>query len=526
MGDPNWSNVVLLLGFEGSDGATGSPGMTDESPSAHGTATVSGNAQIDTAQFKFGSSSLLSDGSGDGLTFANSSDWNLSSANSSQFTIELFARITTTTPTNRALVWCGGSVGTLSFAFWVETTGNGQLAFWGSTSGSSFNWTVATTGLTWATGTWYHLAVDKDSSGKVRLYRDGVMLASATPASSILANSTQPLRVGMDGGSGRSWPGWIDEVRVTKGIARYASDTGFTVPTAAFPRGADVTSNIAASQLISAFSQSSTLTVDDSASANQSIPAFDQVASLIVLNPRSISGDQTIPAFGQSAVLTTATLLSISQTIPAFTQSVTLTVECVIAVDQTIPAFSQAVTLRRGDATPGLIFRGVIGGCSINRAGLATLEARSILTLGRGFLSERFCQQCRTDLYGARCKVDNDSFSASATVASVSGQFKFVVTALPDVRATGTWYDLGQAVITSGDSDGTPFQIKTWTSGTLTVEAMVPIDQLLSVGDTLTLYAGCDKSSTTCRDKFSNIINYRGEEYAAARDLQLTTAGG
>jgi hypothetical protein len=305
---------------------------------------------------------------------------------------------------------------------------------------------------------------------------------------------------------------------------------------------------VAVSQTVPVFSQSTTLTVEVTISASQPIPAFTQTVDLSTNSVQSvanqtipafaqsaaltvdvqISAAQTIPAFGQSAdlVIDISRSITVAQTIPAFSQSVTLTVECLVTVAQTIPDFNQAATIRRGDATPGLIFRGVIGGCSINRAGLATLEARSILTLGRGFLSERFCQQCRADLYDARCKVDKDSFSASATVASVPSQFKFTVTALPDVRATGTWYDLGQAVITSGDSDGTPFQIKTWTSSTLTVEAMVPIDQLLSVGDTLTLYAGCDKSSTTCRDKFSNIINYRGEEYAAGRDLQLTTAGG
>jgi hypothetical protein len=30
--------------------------------------------------------------------------------------------------------------------------------------------------------------------------------------------------------------GWLDEIRITKGVARYASDSGYTVPTAAFPR--------------------------------------------------------------------------------------------------------------------------------------------------------------------------------------------------------------------------------------------------------------------------------------------------
>ncbi len=232
--DPFLSNVVLLLGFEGSDGSTS---ISDESPQAsfHPTGTVIGNAQIDTAQFKFGVSSLLSDGTGDGVSFVDTNDWDLSDANSDQFTIELWARTTSATPTDRAFVWQGGVVGSCCFAFRTNTSGNGEIEFLGATGGT-FNWSVATSGINWATGTWYHIAVDKDFNGKVRLYRDGVMVASDTPASSVLFNSSQTLRVACDGSGGRSWPGWIDEVRITKGMARYASDAGFDVPTAAFPR--------------------------------------------------------------------------------------------------------------------------------------------------------------------------------------------------------------------------------------------------------------------------------------------------
>lgn len=230
--DPFINNVVLLLGFEGADGSTT---ITDESPAAHGAATILGNAQIDTAQFKYGASSMLSDGTNDGVTFNDSADWDLSDANSDQFTLEIFAKLTTTTPTERGLMWQGGTNGSLSFFFWIDASG--ELAFSGFVDGSTATqWIIASSGLVWSTINFYHFAVDKDSTGKVRVYRDGVMVASATPASSLLHNSNQPLRVGTDGSNIRSWPGWLDEARITKGIARYASDSGFTVPAAAFPR--------------------------------------------------------------------------------------------------------------------------------------------------------------------------------------------------------------------------------------------------------------------------------------------------
>ncbi len=230
--DPYFLYVVLLLGCEGADGSTT---FTDESPSAHGAGTVLGNLQVDTAQFPFGTASAVSDGTNDGLSFADHANWDLSDANGDAFTIEVFAKLTTSTPTSRALLWQGGSNGTLCFFFWIDTAG--ELAFSGFNDGStSTQFIVASTGITWATTGFYHFAVTKDAFGKVRLFRDGVMVASSTPASSVLNDSNQTLRVGTDGSNIRSWPGWWKEARITKGICRYPSDGGFTVPTAAFPR--------------------------------------------------------------------------------------------------------------------------------------------------------------------------------------------------------------------------------------------------------------------------------------------------
>jgi hypothetical protein len=97
--DPHIGNVVLLLGFEGADASTGAPGMTDESPAAHGTGTAHGNAQINTAQFKYGAASLKCDGTGHGLHFppASPPDWQIAPASGDQFTVEAFIIPNTTT---------------------------------------------------------------------------------------------------------------------------------------------------------------------------------------------------------------------------------------------------------------------------------------------------------------------------------------------------------------------------------------------------------------------------------------------
>ena len=64
------------------------------------------------------------------------------------------------------------------------------------------------------------------------------MVGSATDGSIINIASTEYCTIGTIGTLDTFNPltGWIDELRITKGVARYDSDSGFTVPTAAFPR--------------------------------------------------------------------------------------------------------------------------------------------------------------------------------------------------------------------------------------------------------------------------------------------------
>lgn len=227
--DPHLGSVVLLLGFEGADGATAT---SDESPAARGAATFFNQAQLDTAQKKFGSSSLLLDGTDDRITFPDHADWTFGS--STDFTIEAWVRFNNTTGFQAV---CSHWTATGPDQSWVfDKNSSHELRFAYSTDGSS---TVEVKG-TWgpSTGTWYHVAADK-SGGTLRIYADGTMIAKATSVPSF-HNSATGLRIGTAGGTAfgevNDFNGWIDELRITRGVARYASDAGYTVPAAAFPR--------------------------------------------------------------------------------------------------------------------------------------------------------------------------------------------------------------------------------------------------------------------------------------------------
>jgi hypothetical protein len=224
-GDQYWSNVVLLIGANGADA---SKTFIDESSVARSVTADTPGPEIDTAQSKFGGSSALFNGTGR-LATADSADWDFGAG---QFTIEAWIRPNSVTGT-QFLVCQWNTAGTLAWNMYL--------------SGSSLAWNVSTTGSdnlndllggTLVTGAWQHIAISYDGT-KYRAFLDGVMVASSTTARTIYNPPAIVLAIGINSGNTSfGFNGWLDEIRITKGVARYASDGGFAVPTAAFPRAA------------------------------------------------------------------------------------------------------------------------------------------------------------------------------------------------------------------------------------------------------------------------------------------------
>lgn len=204
--DPNFANVSLLLHCDGTDGSTT---FTDHSPNAF-TMTANGNAQIDTAQSKFGGASALFDGSGDWVSAPSDTDFTFGTGD---FTIEAWIYVTSTT---YETIWCTGAGGTP----WL-----------GVFSGALFLWTGAgLSGGTVTTNTWHHVAATR-SGTTARIFLNGTQVNSSTVSTNFTASGSRT-------GGGYDSPtadlnGNIDDVRITKGVARYTAN--FTPPTAAFP---------------------------------------------------------------------------------------------------------------------------------------------------------------------------------------------------------------------------------------------------------------------------------------------------
>jgi hypothetical protein len=228
--DPHFSNVVLLMGFEGTNGSTGAPGFTDESSAANGTATVTSSGMfISTTAAAFGASSMRAPGtSAKTVTFPNSANWNFGSG---AFTVEAWVNPDATVSLQLlAGQWLNGA-GNVGWTFNISA---GNLNFLLSTTGSnSFNVGQSAGGIT--AGVWQHVAFDFDGT-KYRIYIGGVNKQSTTTVHTPIFAPSLPLTIGATSDGAQNYKGYLDELRITKGVARYASDVGFTVPTAAFPR--------------------------------------------------------------------------------------------------------------------------------------------------------------------------------------------------------------------------------------------------------------------------------------------------
>ena len=177
-----------------------------------------GNAQIDTTTKKFGTGSLEFDGTGDWLLIPDSIDQRLGTGN---FTIECWLYLSAT-GTARGIV----GKGTSTTGWLLSTNTSNAVVF---TYGTS---TITSTGTLSGT-TWYHIAVVREGTGtnQTKIYIGGTNDGTGTVSTDF--NQTNAAYVGANRTGGDPMNGYIDDLRITKGVARYTSN--FTAPTAAFP---------------------------------------------------------------------------------------------------------------------------------------------------------------------------------------------------------------------------------------------------------------------------------------------------
>lgn len=219
MGSAEWDSYTkLLLHFDGTDGSTS---FTDEIGKS---VTTNGNAQISTAQSKFGGASGYFDGSGDYLSVSSSSDWNIDTGD---FTVDFWYRANS--PTNEPEFFnMAPAYNSEYYNTRIKITRDySVIRAWINGINPYVNSAVFD-------AAWHHVALVR-YSGNVNLFIDGVGIIAISNSPSI-TNDNLYIGVGNHPESHvpttEYWKGYIDEFRFSPGIARWTAD--FTPPTSAY----------------------------------------------------------------------------------------------------------------------------------------------------------------------------------------------------------------------------------------------------------------------------------------------------
>jgi len=138
-----------------------------------------------------------------------------------------------------------------------------------------------------------------------------------------------------------------------------------------------------------------------------------------------------------------------------------------------------------------------------------------------------FQHGCDADLGDGRCTVNLSApeFQGTGVVDVVHSKKRFAATGLSTFEAS--WFSGGLVSFISGSAAGQKMEVKRHAidGGTVLIELWQDVAGPLVASQTFTVTAGCDKAPSTCREKFSNMINFQGFPHMPGPDFVLQIAG-
>lgn len=149
-------------------------------------------------------------------------------------------------------------------------------------------------------------------------------------------------------------------------------------------------------------------------------------------------------------------------------------------------------------------------------------ELRGLTQLLQQAVGELYSATCRADLGDARCKITLASFTVTGTITSVTSNRVFTDSGRGEGSA---WFEGGKITFTSGPNNGLSMEVKSFAAGgQFTLQLEMPFT--VQAGNTYSVHAGCRKRFTEdCKNKFNNVVNFRGEPHVPGNDKLLEVGG-
>ena len=167
----------------------------------------------------------------------------------------------------------------------------------------------------------------------------------------------------------------------------------------------------------------------------------------------------------------------------------------------------RAYMQRWGDVFAGVLylFSGRVADVSVSRYS-ANITVKSWMELlDTPMPHNHFQAACPNELFDTFCTLSKAAYEVTKAVEA--GSTTLLINNASLTEATNYW-QLGRIVFTSGPNTGVRRVIRSSASGSLV--PITPLPNAPTVGDTFKLIPGCDKSNTTCTNKFNNALHFRG----------------
>lgn len=224
--DPYIDYVISYHEFNGYDGMSYAGTQVNIDTLRRMASWVGANSPVlSNAEKVSGNTSLVLNGS----SYLNSADFNLWQLDG-EFTIEAFINLSSTAGAGYKTIASKWNEASLDREWWLTLNpACDELQFWASTDG--VNSVVASASISVSTGTWYHVAASRDSSGVIRVFFNGQEGSTTQTVVGSLYNGTGNMAIAAM--FTNQWTniatGYLDEFRFTNGVCRYTAS--FTPPT-------------------------------------------------------------------------------------------------------------------------------------------------------------------------------------------------------------------------------------------------------------------------------------------------------
>lgn len=159
---------------------------------------------------------------------------------------------------------------------------------------------------------------------------------------------------------------------------------------------------------------------------------------------------------------------------------------------------------------------GWLGQIQSGRSGF-TAELRGLAQKLQQTIGRVYSPGCNATLGDARCAVVLAGYTITGAATAVTSNREFTDSGIAQATA---YFDGGLLTWLTGLNAGYAMEVKTQVTTLVTLQQAMP--NTVTIGDTYSLVAGCDKTLDTCVSKFNNVINFRGFPHVPGRDAMVS----